>query len=748
MRTSISPNRTQLNHLLIPHFFSPSSSSSSSSLVRSLSPSSHRRNRTFIHTHHPKWLRSATHVALLSARTSAASGSASYGGWEDFGPSDGSGRPGESTQLRKFLVSVGIDDQRHVFMFALGLVCALAISRVRVSSIVIFPACVSVFVVGFSLGLVRGGIVAEAVGSKRRSKEDVLKVYGEKWRILVDFLDELDVRVNHLMSDVRSSMESKRVGLNDLESYVQELQMISSSASNVRDNMRGSLASSGNSSGSLIENEKSNKKRKDHGQFGFLLLESMGGLFSGSLGGLKPNKIKDSMKEENLGSVVKDDAIEGAPKMASEVNHGHRSSGSYEDVVHRQKIYQGGRRTREVMENGSMSLDEEGGSTRNYVNNMRRSNYHTDSFHSLNSQYVYSKERHSYKSQSQEPRDNQLDFVDFDMKTKHVETEASIVEDQLLQKSERYYASRRSSERRKVQTYQSQVRKETMNSQDDLFFVDHRSELEGDVSSMSSPNILDDMEFDRYLTEANNLLKQAKELVRGRHDEEHAEAILYESAGLLSRAIAMKPMSLLAVGQLGNTYLLHGELKLRISRDLRTLLTSGESYFEKRVRIGGSGGHHFSSKDKIGSVLVQVCEECEELLVEAGRKYRLVLSIDGNDARALYNWGLALSFRAQLIADIGPEAAFDADKVFMAAIDKFDAMMSKGNVYTPDALFRWGVVLQQRSRLRLRNSSEKVKLLEQAKRLYEDALDMDSDNSRVREALSSCILELDYKRSL
>ncbi|XP_030543664.1 uncharacterized protein LOC115750440 isoform X2 [Rhodamnia argentea] len=739
MRTLISPNPTQLNHLLVPHF------SSSSSLVRSLS-NPHRRNRRFIHTPDPKWLRNATLMALLSTRTSAASGSASYGGWEDFGPIDDSVRPGESTQLRKFLVSVGLDDQRHVFMFALGLVCALAISRVRVSSLVIFPACVSVFVVGFSLGLVRGGIVAEAGGSKRRLKEDVVKVYGEKWRKFVDFLDELDVRVNHLTSGVKNSMERKRVGLDDLESYVRELETISSSASNVRDYFRGSLANVGNSSDSLTENEKSNKKRKDHGEFGFPLLESMGGLFRDSLGGLKPNKVKDSIKEENLGSVAKDYAIEGAPKMASEVNSGNKSSGSYQDVVNRPKFYHGGRRTREVMENGSMSLDEEGESARNYINNMRRLNYHTDRFHSSNSQYVYSKGRHSYESQTHKPHENQLDFVDFDMKTKHAETEASFVEDQLLQESERYYASRRSSERRKVETYQSQVRKENMNSQEDLLFVDHRSELEGDVSSISSPNILDDMEFDRYLTEANNRLKQAKELVRRRHDEEHAEAILYESAELLSRAIAMKPMSLLAVGQLGNTYLLHGELKLRISRDLRTLLTSSESYFERRVRIGDSGGHH-SSKDKVASVLVQVCEECEELLVEAGRKYRLVLSIDGNDVRALYNWGLALSFRAQLIADIGPEAAFDADKVFMAAIDKFDAMMSKGNVYAPDALFRWGVILQQRSRLRLRNSREKVKLLEQAKRLYEDALNMDSDNSRVREALSACMLELDYKHS-
>ncbi|KAM0062391.1 hypothetical protein Hdeb2414_s0004g00147611 [Helianthus debilis subsp. tardiflorus] len=45
---------------------------------------------------------------------------------------------------------------------------------------------------------------------------------------------------------------------------------------------------------------------------------------------------------------------------------------------------------------------------------------------------------------------------------------------------------------------------------------------------------------------------------------------------------------------------------------------------------------------------------CEELLVKAGRKYKLALSIDGDGMRALYNWGLALSFRAQLIAYIGP----------------------------------------------------------------------------------------------
>lgn len=245
--------------------------------------------------------------------------------------------------------------------------------------------------------------------------------------------------------------------------------------------------------------------------------------------------------------------------------------------------------------------------------------------------------------------------------------------------------------------------------------------------------------FDRYIREANDLLKQAKELIRVKHNEERAENILYRAAKLLSKAISMKPMSLLAVGQLGNTCLLHGELKLRISRELRTQLARSDPLSaEKWIRMHDK----ISSKDEIASVLINVCEECEELLVEAGKRYRMALSIDANDVRALYNWGLALTFRAQLIADIGPEAAFDADELFLAAIDKFDAMMSKGNVFAPDALFRWGVALQQRSRLRPSNGKEKVKLLQQAKRLYEDALHMDSNNVQVREALSLCTSEL------
>lgn len=60
------------------------------------------------------------------------------------------------------------------------------------------------------------------------------------------------------------------------------------------------------------------------------------------------------------------------------------------------------------------------------------------------------------------------------------------------------------------------------------------------------------------------------------------------------------------------------------------------------------------------------------------------------------------------------------------------------------ALYRWGTALQQRSHLRPRNNREKIRLLEQAKSLFEDVLYVEGDNKMAREALSSCISELNY----
>lgn len=256
----------------------------------------------------------------------------------------------------------------------------------------------------------------------------------------------------------------------------------------------------------------------------------------------------------------------------------------------------------------------------------------------------------------------------------------------------------------------------------------------------------DGEEFSRNIKEAAEVLRKARECMMARADEETADALLYKSASLLSTAVALRPTSLVAVGQLGNTYLLHGELKLKISRELRTLLANSGAYLNGRERVSRSRklDRRIVTRENISSALVDVCEECESLLVDAGRSYRTAVSIDSGDVKALYNWGLALIFRAQLLADIGPEAAVDADRVYLAAIDKFDAMLSKSNTYAPEALYRWGSALQQRSQLRSGKNKEKIRLLEQAKSLFEDVLYVEADNKMVREALSSCISELNY----
>lgn len=175
----------------------------------------------------------------------------------------------------------------------------------------------------------------------------------------------------------------------------------------------------------------------------------------------------------------------------------------------------------------------------------------------------------------------------------------------------------------------------------------------GDDESAASAADSDGEEFSRNVKEAAEILRKARASMA---DEETADALLYRSARLLSTAVALRPTSLVAVGQLGNTYLLHGELKLKVSRELRTLLASSGAFLNGRERAPRSRkvDRRMVSRESISSALVDVCEECESLLVEAGRSYRMALSIDSGDAKALYNWGLALIFRAQLLADIGP----------------------------------------------------------------------------------------------
>ncbi|KAL1373022.1 hypothetical protein HN51_003046 [Arachis hypogaea] len=725
-----------------------SRSTSSSSLFLFHFPSNVFRSRSFVLSSSRKWTLGTKSLKLSSSplRASCAPSSTVYGGWDEVAVA------GDSDSLRSFLASIGIDDRKNVFVFILGLVCAMAISRVRVSSIIVIPASALVFAVGFVVGFFRSGAFGDAriSGTKRKDKDENSKQFSEKLRSLLEFFDELDGVVNNLKSDVQFAIRNKKIEESDFFGYVDVTDKIKLKALNARNIVKALIDNEGNSNGAFVENNKGSRRKKDAGEAGYQMLQSIGSLFGEKSVTSNSNKVRENAKQETV-----DRALDQAPgngtvppvedKASNSDSRGNGKLDSSLDSSIRSvsDMYRNGR-TKGIAENDDFGLGGVGRKT-NKFRDEKEYSYRNKGLRFTNNRSFSLKMDSSSVTDMWESHDNLLDSESMKVRMEHRESESSFVQEQLLNQGRETFTS--SYDKRDDEPHRSPFEEDAMN-------YDHRNQHHGDdlpgreseFNASSSAKTSDDEMFGRFLAEATELQKQAKVFIKARHDEEQAEIMLYRSANLFSKALDLKPMSLLAVGQLGNTYLLHGELKLKISRELRGLLSGSiQPSSGRRSRVLKGMRKKITSKEEVAPLLIDVCEECEELLVEAGRKYRLALSIDANDVRALYNWGLALSFRGQLIADIGPGAAFEAERVFLAAIDKFDAMLLKGNVYAPDALFRWGVALQQRSRLRPGTSKEKVKLLQQARRLYEDALHMDSNNMQAKEALSSCLYELNYR---
>ncbi|XP_040375350.1 uncharacterized protein LOC112202719 isoform X3 [Rosa chinensis] len=621
-----------------------------------------QKNQSFLHISRTKWPDSPRTNRFSSVRAHWGSESASYGGWEDLRPVGG-----ESDQFRKFLSSTGIDDRRHVFVFVLGLVCAFAISRVRVSSIIVVPASVLIFGLGFSVGFVRGGGVGEVSlsGNKRRSKEDDnLVVYIEKLRNLVEVFDGFRVKVDDLKSDIQRAIDSRGITVSDLENYVEEMGTVSLVASDGRKIVGECVEDLARFNVGFAENQKPSKRKKEAVEIGYALWQYIGDLFKEKLADPKPSKVKSNAKRESV-EKVGGDQLRGNGSIPNKVGNNEKDMvfysvddslgianfGHSEDSFDRSALKETGNRRIKLASSNQNMGSEEVSWDPNRITEGKEYNYQKNRLQFTSNGHISSKMGHKHYKEMCESHDNLLDSVDFSDRMKHMETKASFVQEQMLKESDGDYRSSLIRENSEDETYGPQIREERVIHEENFPLDDQLSGNESELPSLSSSSISEDVLFDRYVTEANDLLKQAKDFIKATHNEERAEIVLYRSAKLLSKAITMKPMSLLAVGQLGNTYLLHGEMKLRISRQLRMHLTrSDPSSVEKWIRMQDK----ITSKDDIASVLITVCEECEELLLEAGRKYRLALSIDGNDVRALYNWGLALTFRAQLIADIGP----------------------------------------------------------------------------------------------
>lgn len=627
---------------------------------------------TFLHSSSAKWTLGSKPLmfSFSSLRARCASSSCSsnmYGGWDDLGSSDA---PGESHAFRNFLVSVGIDDRKNVFVFLLGLVCAMAISRVKVSSIVVLPASALVFAVGFTVGFLRNGafgeVRASGSGSKRREKEDNSnsKLSSEKLRSLVEFFDELDLVVSNLKSEVESAIRNNKIRVNDFYGYVVVTDKIKVSLKNARNVLGDLIDNEENSGGVLVENHKSGKRKKQVGEGGDQMLQAFSSLFGENLFSSNSTKVRENVKQEAVHRtldqtrgngtvpVIEDRALNFVDehKGNRELDLDPTQSSSTNSVLDMKKSG----RIRTTPEGDNFGLGGDIRRSKNKFFDDKEPSYRNKGMRFTNNRSFSLKMDSSSITDMWESHDNLLDSESFNVRTKRMESESSFTREQLLNQGQKTFRSSR--DLREGGSDRSQYKDDTVNYDDRHHLADDDLPAhENEFNTASSAKISDDMMFDRYLDEATDLLKQAKEFIKVRQDEEQAEIMLYRSANILSKAVALKPMSLLAVGQLGNTYLLHGELKLKFSRELRSLLSGSiQPSSGKHGRILKGLRNKITSEEDIASFLIDVCEECEELLVQAGRKYRLALSIDANDVRALYNWGLALSFRGQLIADIGP----------------------------------------------------------------------------------------------
>ncbi|KAJ6416579.1 hypothetical protein OIU84_002440 [Salix udensis] len=368
-------------------------------------------------------------------------------------------------------------------MFVLGIFCALAISRVRVSSIIVFPASVLVFAVGFSFGFVRGGSFNEfnVNAIKRKAKEDFFRVYSERLRSLVGFFDGFDVEASDLKNDIQRAIDSKEIKLGDLENYVNVIHSIKVSALNARNVVEANIVGAGNVNGVLVENQKSSSSSKEKAVSS------------------RTSKVKEK-------EIAKQGTVKGAvnfraqgnnltPVIEEEVLNAADNEKANRDFLFSQGSMNKSslnldsqRRIRIVSENGKVNLGDAGGDGKRLVNNEEYL-YQNNRLQFMDNHDVYWKMDQNNETETWKSQDNPFDSVDFGVSLEQMETETSFVQKQMYKKSSGAYRSSHTWKMSEDERYRSQLK-------------------EGKV-------VTDDVVFDRHLTEANNLLKTSQGVSKG-----------------------------------------------------------------------------------------------------------------------------------------------------------------------------------------------------------------------------------------
>eukprot|EP00899_Mesostigma_viride_P029006 jgi/Mesvir1/9290/Mv04470-RA.2 len=274
----------------------------------------------------------------------------------------------------------------------------------------------------------------------------------------------------------------------------------------------------------------------------------------------------------------------------------------------------------------------------------------------------------------------------------------------------------------------------------------------GDVVSSDgrlSLKVVGEEELRLFLAEGAQQLALARELMQGNAGGAGGSSsnvptgriveMLDNAAVLFSRAADVAPGSVLAFGQWGNCLLASGQVKVGVVQQLRAAQAAMRAQAQARGVPVPAG-----EAAELASTLALVEQEAEEALVLAGRKFRVAMGLDSRDERALYNWGLALCYRAKLM---GRPRAAEAENLYKAAIEKFQAAIALNSDLT-GALMNWGVALRDCATLNEPGNPRRASFLEMARERFLVLLDRQPDNAAAATACDEIEVELaaEYER--
>ncbi|KAI7836874.1 hypothetical protein COHA_009274 [Chlorella ohadii] len=207
-----------------------------------------------------------------------------------------------------------------------------------------------------------------------------------------------------------------------------------------------------------------------------------------------------------------------------------------------------------------------------------------------------------------------------------------------------------------------------------------------------------------------------------------ADAALWEAEEAFEALLAQQPDNIRALGNYGNTLNAHGKLKKQMMDAVAAAAAPADA----------------AQAAAVNAAQERLAAEAKDLLLLAGRKYKEVLELDPNQAKAYINWGRVVGLRAEMARAAGNLE--EGARLFSRAADKFDAAI---DIEQRVEAYRLGgqSLLDAVVCLAGYNPTEAKQLAKDAVQYFENALDIDPSDVEAAAGLERARAELAVLRA-